>query len=124
MISPIPTRAHVESRLRSLRGDLSELGVKRLALFGSVARDEASPDSDIDVLVEFQPGAKSFDRFMALADLLENTLGHAVELVTPESLSPYLAPHILSNARDVVRAREFLRHIVVAPLPATGFSAS
>ena len=75
-----------------------------MALFGSVARDEATRDSDIDVLVEFEPGQKSFDRFLALADLLEDVLGHAVELVTPESLSPFLKPHILESARDVVVA--------------------
>ena len=104
MIAPAPTRAHVESCLKGLYGDLVQLGVRRLALFGSVARDEATRDSDIDVLVEFEPGQKSFDRFMALADLLEDVLGHAVELVTPESLSPFLKPHILASARDVVVA--------------------
>ncbi len=51
------------------------MGVLRLALFGSVLRGEARPDSDADVLVEFAPGAKSFDRFLALAELLEERLG-------------------------------------------------
>ena len=104
MIAPAPTLTGVESCLNRLRGDILSLGVRRLALFGSVARNEARHDSDIDLLVEFEPGQKTFDRFMALADLLEEALGHAVELVTPESLSPYLRPHILSAARDVIRA--------------------
>jgi predicted nucleotidyltransferase len=78
--------------------------VRRLALFGSVLRDEARPDSDVDLLVEFTPGQKNFERFMALADLLEATLGHSVELVTTESLSPYIGPHILAEAADVVHA--------------------
>jgi predicted nucleotidyltransferase len=75
-----------------------------LALFGSVGRDAAQPDSDVDLLVEFVPGHKTFDRFMALADLLEQILNRRVELVTPESLSPFLKPYILASARDVVRA--------------------
>ena len=99
-----PTRATVESSLTSIRQDILGLGVRRLALFGSVARDQAHKGSDVDLLVEFEPGLKTFDRFMELGDLLEDTLGHAVELVTPESLSPYLKPHILADARDVVRA--------------------
>jgi predicted nucleotidyltransferase len=80
------------------------MGVRRLALFGSVQRDEARADSDVDVLVEFDLGMKSFDRVMALGDLLEHTLGRPIELVTLESLSPFLGPHILSEARDVIRA--------------------
>ena len=85
MIAPAPTLTGVESCLNRLRGDILSLGVRRLALFGSVARNEARHDSDIDLLVEFEPGQKTFDRFMALADLLEeagrfpagaNRLGH------------------------------------------------
>jgi len=78
--------------------------IRRLALFGSVLRNEARPDSDVDVLVEFTPAEKTFDRFMALADLLEDTLEHPVEVVTTESLSPFIGPHILAEARDVLRA--------------------
>jgi uncharacterized protein len=80
------------------------MGVVRLALFGSVLRGEATPESDIDLLVEFAPGAKNFDRFMALADLLEERLGRRVELVTIEALSPFIGPRILAEAKDVLRA--------------------
>ena len=84
--------------------DILRLGVHRLALFGSVQRNEARADSDVDVLVEFEPGQKTFDHLLALGDLLEHTLQHGVELVTAESLSPYLRPYILAEAQDVVRA--------------------
>jgi uncharacterized protein len=84
--------------------EIRALGVVRLALFGSVLRGEASPESDVDLLVEFSPGAKSFDAFMALADLLEDRLGHAVELVTLEALSPFIGPKVLAEAKDVLRA--------------------
>ncbi len=98
------TRAEVEIRLAGTREEIFRLGVRRLALFGSVQRNEARADSDVDVLVEFEPGQKTFDHLLALGDLLEATLRHSVELVTAESLSPYLRPYILAEAQDVVRA--------------------
>jgi uncharacterized protein len=98
------TRDEAFRRLRSRAEDILALGVLRLALFGSVLRNEARPDSDVDVLVQFQPALKNLDRFMALADLLEEILERRVELVTTEALSPYIGPHILAEATDVVRA--------------------
>ena len=98
------TRDEAIRRLQTVESEIRRLGVRRLALFGSVLRNEARPDSDVDVLVEFAPAEKTFDRFMALADLLEDTLEHPVEVVTTESLSPFIGPHILAEARDVLRA--------------------
>ena len=104
-MSTIPlTREEAIQRLQTVESEIRRLGVRRLALFGSVLRNEARSDSDVDVLVEFTPAEKTFDRFMALADLLEDTLGHPVEVVTTESLSPFIGPRILAEARDVLRA--------------------
>jgi predicted nucleotidyltransferase len=91
-------------RLQSAAPQILALGVHRLALFGSVARGEARPDSDVDLLVEFEPGWKNIDRFLALAELLETLLERPVELVTTEALSPFSGPHILAEAADVLRA--------------------
>ena len=98
------SREEAVRRLQAVEAEIRLLGVRRLALFGSVLRGEARPDSDVDLLVEFAPGEKSFDRFMALADLLESVLERSVELVTTEALSPYIGPHILAEAADVLRA--------------------
>lgn len=98
------TRDEAIRRLRTVEADIRRLGVRRLALFGSVLRNEARPDSDVDVLVEFVQSEKTFDHFMALADLLEATLERDVEVVTTESLSPFIGPHILAEATDVLRA--------------------
>jgi uncharacterized protein len=98
------TRDEAIRRLQAIEAEIRHLGVRRLALFGSVLRNEAHPNSDVDVLVEFSPDQKSFDRFMALADLLEEVLERRVEIVTTEALSPYIGPHILAEARDVLRA--------------------
>lgn len=98
------TRREAEARLRAVAPAIRALGVQRLALFGSVLRDQARSDSDVDLLVQFAPGRKSFDHFEALADLLEGELGRRVELVTLEALSPYLGPRFLAEAEDVLRA--------------------
>jgi hypothetical protein len=104
MITPVRSRADVLERIREAEAEIRDLGVRRLALFGSFARSEARADSDVDLLVEFAPGQKSFDRFTRLYDLLEERLARRVELVTMEALSPYIGPHILAEAEDVVPA--------------------
>lgn len=98
------TRQEACALLAASEAEIRALGVARLALFGSVVRNEARPDSDVDVLVQFAPGAKTYDRFLALSDLLEARLERRVELVTTESLSPYIGPRILAEAQDVLRA--------------------
>jgi len=104
MTTPVRTRDEVLERIREAEAEIRSLGVRRLALFGSFARSEARPDSDVDLLVEFASGQKSFDRFNRLYDLLEERLARRVELVTTEALSPYIGPHILAEAEDVVPA--------------------
>src|SRR3989442_9573268 len=94
------TRKQAVERLRASEREIRALGVERLALFGSVLRGEARPDSDVDVLIQFSPGAKTFDHFLALFDLLEERLGHQVEIITTESLSPFIGPRILAEAQD------------------------
>src|ERR1041385_3884683 len=98
------TREQAIDRLVSSEPEIRALGVQRLALFGSVARDRARLDSDVDLLVHFAPGMKTYGRFLALAELLEARLGRRVELVTTEALSPFLGPRILAEAEDVLRA--------------------
>ena len=74
-------------------------GVKSLGLFGSIARGDASPRSDVDILVEFD--APSFDRYMDLKFYLEERLGRSVDLVLRGSLKPALRERILREVRDV-----------------------
>jgi len=91
----ISNKSELFSALRRNQALLSEYGVKRCGVFGSFASGRQTEKSDVDILVEFEPGKKSFDNFMKLAFFLEETFGRKVELVTPESLSPYIGPHIL-----------------------------
>jgi uncharacterized protein len=78
----------------------SEFRVRRLALFGSTARDEAKDDSDLDVLVDFEAGP-TFDSFMGLKLFLEDHLGRKVDLVTPAALKPRMRPMVEREAVDV-----------------------
>ncbi|MCX5816331.1 MAG: nucleotidyltransferase family protein [Proteobacteria bacterium] len=91
----------VLNKLRENGSQLQAMGVKRLGLFGSFVRGEQKGGSDIDLIVEFETGKKTFDNFMALSFLLEALLQRRIELVTAESLSPYIGPYILKEAEYV-----------------------
>jgi uncharacterized protein len=80
--------------IESHKSDLQKFGVHKLGLFGSYVRNEQTISSDIDLLVEYIPGEKSFDNFVSLIDYLEASFGKEVELVTSESLSPHIKPYI------------------------------
>jgi len=94
-------RAQVIAILNKHRNILSEhYGVKSLALFGSVARDEASANSDVDLLVDFDRPVGLFGLF-ALQDYLETILGCSVDLGTPNSLKPRIREKVLSESMYV-----------------------
>lgn len=97
----LATKTQLIELIKRHRGTLRGLGVARLGLFGSVARGTQDDESDLDVLAVFQPDKKTFDNFMCLAEFLEDLSGRRVEVVTPESLSPYLGPRILENVEYV-----------------------
>ena len=75
-------------------------GIHDLFVFGSVARDEARPDSDVDVLVEFE-GKADFDRYMGLKLYLEDLLHRRVDLVTRRALRTALLPSVEKDAVHV-----------------------
>jgi predicted nucleotidyltransferase len=77
-------------------------GVKRLSLFGSILGAEFGPESDIDVLVEFQPGrTPGMVGFGRMILELSALLGRRVDLRTPFDLSPHFRPGVLSEARTL-----------------------
>jgi len=88
----------IEILHRALPGVRERYGVQDLAIFGSVARDEASPNSDVDVLVTFH-GRTHFRAFMGLQFELEALLGTRVDLVTYKAMRAGLRPHI---ERDLI----------------------
>jgi len=76
-------------------------GIRRLALFGSVLRNDFTDESDIDVLVEFLPGVRVGLAFIRLQDELSELLGRPVDLNTPGSLSRYFRDEVLQEAEDL-----------------------
>jgi hypothetical protein len=97
----VQAKERVLSLIQEHQEQVKALGVSRLGLFGSFVRGKQHEESDVDVLVEFEPGSKTFDNFIQLSFLLEELFGRRVELVTPESLSPYIGPHILREVEYV-----------------------
>ena len=90
-------REIVLSLIRENRDKIKSFGVESLAVFGSVARGEASPESDVDILVTFY-GPATFDQFMELKFFLEELLGRPVDLVTRKALKPQVQTQIEREA--------------------------
>lgn len=97
----VENRADVVRIINENLDALRSFGVRRCGLFGSFQRDEVTAESDIDLLVEFEPDQKTFLNFVNLSFFFEELLGRKVELVTRESLSPYAGPEILSEVEYV-----------------------
>jgi predicted nucleotidyltransferase len=74
--------------------------IRRLALFGSVLRDDFRPDSDVDVLVEFEPGHTPGLGFIAMESELSAILGRKADLNTPSFLSRYFRDEVLAEAES------------------------
>jgi len=87
-------RTQILGALAERRQEIAaRFGVKRLALFGSVARDELGASSDVDVLVEFA-GPATFGAYMDLKFYLEDLIGRPVDLVTDKALRDELRPYV------------------------------
>jgi len=94
MITP-----HLTIPYAALRAFCERHPVRKLSLFGSVLRDDFRPDSDVDVLIEFEPGA--IVTYLDLAGMrfeLQDLFGRKVDLLTPNALSPYFRDRVLATA--------------------------
>ncbi len=80
---------------------LEDFGVIKIGLFGSFVRNQANDSSDIDFLVDIAKDRKTFKNFMTLNYYLEDLFGRKVDLITLQSLSPYIGPHILKSTEYV-----------------------
>jgi predicted nucleotidyltransferase len=80
-------------------------GVKELSLFGSAVRGEMRPESDIDIMVEFEPGVRiGLIKFESFADELESLAGRRVDLVTKRGMKPWVRTRVLKDARVIYAA--------------------
>ena len=107
-----PTLAHIAHRAEADRfgRDLRELcrryHVRRLLVFGSAITTDRRPDSDVDLLVEFELGHIPGFSFVRLADELEHLFGVPVDLHTPASLSKYFRTQVIEEARELYAEKE------------------
>lgn len=90
-------RDDVLERLQLNRTEWEALGVASLSVFGSVARGEARPDSDVDILVSFSKPVGLIE-FIHLQQYLTDLLGRPVDLATEDALRPTMRPQILEDA--------------------------
>lgn len=99
------TKLHSKEELlaaiTSNKAVIKGFGVSNLGVFGSFSKGTFTETSDVDLLVDFFPEQKTFDNFMELSFFLEDLLGRKVELVTPQSLSKFIAPYILNELENV-----------------------
>ena len=92
-------RSIIISTLSQHHDLLQEHGIERIGLFGSFVREEQTETSDIDLLVHFSKAKKSLHNLVSLGIELEKLFGRKVELVSSESLSKYIGPHILKEVQ-------------------------
>lgn len=97
----VERKDQVFALLRQHHPQLRHFGVRRYGLFGSFVRSEQQDESDVDMLIEFDPQQKTFANYINLTFYLEALLGRKVDVVTPESLSPHIGPHILREVEYV-----------------------
>lgn len=96
------TRDNILKILKSNKPKLSKFGIRNVGLFGSYIRNEQSTESDIDLLIDFEPEQENFDNYMAVCDLFENIFkNQKIEVVTKNGLSPYIGPKILNEVQYV-----------------------
>ncbi len=93
------TSEEIIQKLEENGKKIKEYGVKRIGLFGSYMRNEQRTESDIDILVEFEKGKKTFDNYMNLKFFLEELFGCKVDLVIIEAIKSDLRPYILGSAK-------------------------
>jgi predicted nucleotidyltransferase len=93
-------RDQVVAEIEAIKEQIAALGVTELRLFGSVARGEDHPGSDVDILVQFD-GPATFDGYMDLKFLLEDRLGRSVGLVTFAGLREEIRSEVLGEALRV-----------------------
>jgi len=95
------TKQEILKKLEENRKQIKRYGVKRIGLFGSYVRNEQKGKSDVDILVGFEDGMKTFDNYMGLRFLLEDLLECKVDLVIYDALKPRVKPYIMREVEYV-----------------------
>ncbi len=97
----VKNKNDITKLLLANKNQIQQFGAKSIGLFGSFVTNNQNDQSDIDLVVEFEEGKKTFNNYISLVYFLEDIFNRKVELVTPESISKYLKSHILNKAEYV-----------------------
>jgi len=94
------TKEYILNIIKSKKSEIYRYGIRDIGLFGSYVRDEQSEESDIDILIDFEPDKENFDNYMAVYDIIERLFQNKkVDIVTKNGLSPYIGPKILNEVK-------------------------
>jgi len=91
----------VDEIITHLSRTLRRAGIRRIGVFGSMARGEERDGSDVDILVDFEPGSRTYDNLYMATTALEEAFHRRVDLVTTDALSRHIGPKILQEVRYV-----------------------
>jgi predicted nucleotidyltransferase len=89
----------IRKQILDKRQAIRAFGVNKIGFFGSYVRGDQTPDSDLDLLVYFEPDKLNFDSYMDLTFFLEDMLHTKVDVLTPEQISPHIMPYIQKEIR-------------------------
>ena len=104
-MNQVPQRSGIQAGSPMLAELCRRYSVKELSLFGSAARGEMRPESDVDIMVEFEAGVRiGLIRFESLIEELESLAERRVDLVTKRGLKPWVRSEVLKDARVIYAA--------------------
>lgn len=95
------TKEIILNKLEANRTSLIDFGVQEIGLFGSYVNNQATEKSDIDLLVDIRKDKKTLHNYLNIVYFLEDLFGNKVELITKQSLSKHIGPHILNSVQYV-----------------------
>ncbi|WP_020596244.1 nucleotidyltransferase family protein [Spirosoma panaciterrae] len=104
MITAVQNKQQAFERIQAHQNKLKQFGAARLGLFGSFVRDEQQTDSDVDLVVEFKPGAKKLHNFLDMADYLEEVMARKVDLLTWDGMAEFVRKHVANEVEYITFA--------------------
>ena len=101
MITAVQNKQQAFERIQSHQSALKQFGAARLGIFGSFVRNEQETDSDVDIVVEFEPGKKKLHNFLDMADYLEELMARKVDLLTWEGMAEFVRKHVANEVEYI-----------------------
>ncbi len=97
MTTAVQNKQQAFERIAAHQSALRQFGAARLGLFGSFVRGEQTDESDVDVVVDFEPGKKKLHNLLDLADYLETIMARRVDLLTWEGMAGFVQKHVANE---------------------------